>query len=463
MGSNRKEKNVEILRGDPKKSILRMALPIMVTMIITSLYNVVDGIWIAGLGESAIAGIGIVTPLWMVINGVSNGLAHGATSAISRFGAVDKAKGERAVEQSLLIYVVGAIILTALLLGILMPYLSYFNISKEANEAAIDYSLPLFGGLISFTLSCGCAGILRAEGDTKRPMFACSLGVILNACLDPVFIYTLDMGAAGAAVSTIVTSLISALIMMYWILVKKDTFYKANPKRLIKPKFEGVILRDILNTGIPASMELMMLSLASFFFYSFIRSLGGDFGVSVYSSGYRLYLLNLMPVTAVSLASVAIIGTHYGAKNIDYVRRTHSFCCAYATIIGFGVTMLLILLSHPAASLFALTSDDTRLIDGISDFIKITAFCIPFLGIGLPSTFMYLGLGKGKYSLLWTTINEVVCAVPATYLMGFTFGLGLEGVWWGFVIGRGSACVANFFFARHKIRQLRGLSINPLK
>ena len=77
MGSNRKEKNVEILRGDPKKSILRMALPIMVTMIITSLYNVVDGIWIAGLGESAIAGIGIVTPLWMVINGVSNGLAHG--------------------------------------------------------------------------------------------------------------------------------------------------------------------------------------------------------------------------------------------------------------------------------------------------------------------------------------------------------------------------------------------------
>jgi putative MATE family efflux protein len=445
-------KNIELLNGDPKKSLPRLALPVMVTMVITSLYNVVDGIWVAGLNAEAISGIGLITPLWMVINGVSNGLAHGATSAVSRHGIDDKAKAEKSAEHALIIFVLGAILLTLILLTVLYPYLSTFHVNETTHQAAVDYALPLFLGLSGFTLSCGCAGLMRAEGDTKRPMYACSLGVILNGCLDPVFIYTLGMGAAGAAVSTIFTSFISAFIMLYWMFVKKDTFYRIKPSRIIRPKWDNAIAKDILNTGIPASLELLMMAFASFLFYSYIRTLGGDYGVAVYSSGYRLYLLNLLPVTAISLSSVAIVGTFYGKKDVVNLRRTHSYCCLYATGIGLALTLLVFLFSSQIAQVFALTSDDPKLISGISHFIGITAFCIPFLGIGLPSTFMYLGMGKGKYSLLWTTINEVICAASATYLLGFIFHLGLTGIWWGFVMGRGTACCCNFIFARYTIQ-----------
>ena len=95
---------------------------------------------------------------------------------------------------------------------------------------------------------------------------------------------------------------------------------------------------------------------------------------------------------------------------------------------------------------------DERLIDGVSQFISITALCIPFLGIGLPSIFMYLGMGKGKFSLLWTTINELICAAGATYLLGFVFHMGIIGIWWGFVLGRGVASICNFIFARMLIK-----------
>lgn len=161
-----------------------------------------------------------------------------------------------------------------------------------------------------------------------------------------------------------------------------------------------------------------------------------------------------MPVTSISLAALPIIGTHFGGKNINGVRRTHSFCSLYALACAAATTLIMAVFAHPVASLFALTSDNAEFIDGIAEFIRVTAFCIPFLAIGLPSTFMYLGLGKGKLSLMWTTINEVVCAVPATYLLGFVMGYGLPGVWLGFVVGRGLASTCNFLVSRRYINHL---------
>ena len=445
---SRSDKNVAMLNADPRKSIPRLALPVMVTMVITSLYNVVDGIWIAGLGESAISGIGLTTPLWMIITAISNGLAHGATSAVSRHGGENKAMAERAAEHVLVIFVVGALLLTVLLLAVLYPYLNYFEVSGETRQAAIDYAVPLFLGLMGVTLMSGCAGLMRAEGDTRRPMYATSLGLILNGCLDPVFIYTLGMGAAGAAISTVVTSWLSAAIMLYWMFVRKDTFYRVRLRGIVHPEWDKAIARDILSTGILASVELLMMSVASFLFYSFIRTLGGDYGVSVYSTGYRLYLLNLMPVSAISMASVAIVGTWYGKKDFATLRRTHTYCCLYAMGIGLLVTGLVLVFSDQLAQLFALTSDDAALIHGISRYI-------PFLAVGLPSTFMFLGMGKANYSLLCTVLNEVVGAVSATYVLGFVCGLGLVGIWWGFVLGRGLASVFNFIFSRYTINRLK--------
>ena len=203
-------KRIALLRGDPKKSVMQIALPVMVTMIFTSLYNVIDGIWIAGLGNSALAGIGIVTPLWMIINGVSNGLAHGATSTISRYAANDKEKAQKAAEHAIMVSLTGALLLTGLLTGALFPYLTLYDIESDTRHEAICYSIPLFLGLSTHALSCGLAGILRAEGDTKRPMYAITTGVVLNALLDPVFIYVLGWGSAGAAISTIVTTMLES-------------------------------------------------------------------------------------------------------------------------------------------------------------------------------------------------------------------------------------------------------------
>lgn len=161
-----------------------------------------------------------------------------------------------------------------------------------------------------------------------------------------------------------------------------------------------------------------------------------------------------MPITSMCSALVAIIGTHYGAGNIRYVKRTHTYCTLYATLAGLVICALFVIFSDQLASIFLLNSTDGELIGGISQFIKITAFCIPFLGLGLPSTYLYQGLGKGIYSLCWTTTCEVICAVPASYFFAFIMDYGLIGIWIGFVVGRGIACILNVIVGRYSILKL---------
>ena len=446
--------NIELLRRNPKYSLMRLSVPIMVTMITTSLYNVIDGIWVAGLGTTAIAGVGLFTPLWMLINGLASGLSNGSTSSIARFREESDQKANIAGEQSIIVFLLGSIILSIIMAIVLIPFLNIFDTTPEVYGAAIDYAIPLIVGLITFIFSLGLSGILRAEGDTKRAMYAMTLGLILNAALDPVFIYIFNMGVAGASVSTIVTSLISTLIMIYWIFIKKNTYIKLNTNNIFKLKINWAITKDILNTGIPSSMVLFMLSLATFVFYYFLNILGGDLAISIYSSGNRVYLLGLMPITSICSALVAIVGSHYGSRNIDYVKKAHSYSSLYSVILGTVIAILFIIFSDQIAYVFLLANNDQALIQGISTFIKYTALCIPFLGAGLPSTYLYQGLGKGLQSLFCTTFTEVICTIPATYLFAFYFNYGVIGIWIGFIVGRGFSSIINFIIARHSIRNL---------
>lgn len=131
-----------------------------------------------------------------------------------------------------------------------------------------------------------------------------------------------------------------------------------------------------------------------------------------------------------------------------------SYSSLYSVILGTVIAILFIIFSEQIAYVFLLANNDQALIQGISTFIKYTALCIPFLGIGLPSTYLYQGLGKGLQSLFCTTFTEVICTIPATYLFAFYFNYGVIGIWIGFIVGRGFSSIINFIIARYSIRNL---------
>ena len=450
---NLANKNVELMRGNPEKAVKTLAIPIMISMLLTASYNIIDGIWVAGLGQAAIAGIGFVTPIFMILNGVSVGLGSGATSSISRFvGAKNHEGANKSAAHALLIFLVASIILTAILLLVQEPLLRAYGASGQNLAEGIKYGTPLFSGLIAFMFGNGGSGILRGEGDMKRAMYAMIVSVVLNAILDPIFIYVLGLGSAGASLATIVSALGSASVILYWLLVKKDTYVNVSLREF---KFDSKIAKDILKVGIPASMDMFMMSLAVSLYLVFISTIGGEYGIASFTSGQRLYLFAIMPLTAIGSAVAAVSGSAYGAKNGDYLSRAHLYGVKFGIAFGTAVTIILVAFAPQLATLFAYTKETAVLVPEITRFLRIASLCLPLTGAGMTSSFMYQGIGRGTISLMWTIIREVIFTVTATYTLGIILGWGLVGIWAGLALGRTLASILNFAFARFTIRKVR--------
>lgn len=446
-------KNVELMRGEPEIAVKKLAIPIMISMILTALYNIIDGIWVAGLGPTAIAGIGFVTPIFMVLNGASVGLGNGATSSISRFiGAKNHEKANESATHALFIFLIASIILTIIFIIIQEPLLRSYGATGQTLNEAIAYATPLFLGLIAFMFSNGCSGILRGEGDMKRAMYVVVASVILNATLDPIFIYLMGFGSAGASLATITSSVISAIIMLYWILIKKDTYVDVNLKNF---KFNPKLTKDILKVGIPSSLDMLIMAIAMSIYLIVISMVGGDYGIATFTSGQRLYLFAIMPLTAIGSAVIAVSGSAFGAKNGEYLSRTHTYGVKFGLALGTVITLILVIFATPLATIFAYTPETANLVPGIAEYLQLVCPCLILTGIGIPSSFLYQGIGKGVYSLMFTILREILLVVPLIYLFVFVFDWGIVGIWLGLCIGRSIASILNYAFARYEIRRTR--------
>ena len=446
-------KNVELMRGEPEIAVRKLAIPIMISMLLTASYNIVDGIWVVGLGQAAIAGIGFVTPIFMILNGVSVGLGNGATSSISRaVGAKDHERANKSATHALLIFVLASLLLTVVLLFIQEPLIKTYGASGQSLAEGLKYGTPLFLGLFGFMLANGGSGILRGEGDMTRAMYAMIVSVVLNFILDPIFIYILNLGSAGASLATIISSLGSATVIMYWILIKKDTYVHVTFKDF---EFDSKIFIDILKVGIPASLDMFMMSLAMSIYLIFISSIAGEYGIAAFTSGQRLFLFAIMPLNAIGSAVAAVSGSAYGARNADYLSRAHYYGTNFAMAFGLVMVFILVVFAPQLSLIFAYTPETANLVPEITNFLRIASFGLLLVGIGMPSSFMYQGIGRGTTSLAWTIIREVIFTVSFTYLFGIVLNWGLIGIWTGLAVGRMLASFLNFIYARYTISVIR--------
>ena len=352
----------------------------------------------------------------------------------------------------MIIIFVASIILTILFLILQEPILRSYGASGQTLTDGLAYSTPLFIGLIAIMFSNGASGILRGEGDMKRAMYAVIVTVILNVILDPLFIYTFGWGPAGAAIATILSAAIAAFVILYWILIKKDTYVHVTFKGF---KFEKQMALDILKVGIPSSLDMLIMAIAMSIFLILISQVGGDYSIATFSSGQRLYLFAIMPLTAIGSAVVAVCGSAYGAKNGDYLSRAHQYGSKFGLALGTIVTLILVIFATPLATIFAYTPETANLIPGIVEYLWYCCPSLIFIGIGIPSSFFYQGIGKGTYSLIFTTLREIIISVPLTYLFALTFGLGPFGIWIGLGIGKSIASILNYLYARYEIKHIR--------
>ena len=432
MNSNENSKSVDIMLGNPKKALISMSLPLIVSLLISSLYNLIDAAWVSGLGADALAGVGFFTPIFMILVGFGNGLGAGAAFAISKYiGEEDKSKADNASFHSILIDIAVSIFITVVLLILLIPILDAMGAGQTISYAT-DYGNIIVIGSIFIILSNALYGIYRGEGDSKRPMYAMMASAILNMVLDPIFIYTLGFGVKGAAIATLISAIFVILILIYWFYIKNDTYLK--PK-LSNFRYDSEIGFDIVKVGLPASIQLLNNAFFAAVFSTLLAFLSSTDSVAVYSTGWRIVVIGTTPMLAIGTALISVIAANYGAKNYENIRIAHRYAMKVSMIFAFAVAILTNVFAPDIASIFTSSGTSVRIAQELTSFLQWIVIYYPTMAVGVASTYVFQGVGKGITAMFQTIMRETGFTIFFAVLLGVFLGYGVWGAWMGIVLG----------------------------
>ena len=432
MLSNDSSNSVDLMFHNPKKALIKMSIPLIISLLITSFYNLIDAAWVSGLGADALAGVGFFTPIFMILVGFGNGLGSGAAFAISKYlGEDNKPKADNASVHSIILDIAISLILTVILLILLNPILNAMGVGQTIGYA-VDYGVIILLGSVFIIFSNALYGVFRGEGDTTRPMYAMIASAILNMVLDPIFIYNLNLGVRGAAIATIISSIFVILILLYWFYFKKDTFLRPNFANF---DFKKDISIDIVKVGIPASIQLLNNAFFAAVFSALLAYVGTTDSVAVYSTGWRIVTIGTTPLLAIGTALISVIAANYGAKNYKNIQIAHRYAMKVSIIIAVAVMILTNVFAGDIASIFASSGSSVRIAGELTSFLSWIVIYYPTMAVGVASTYVFQGIGKGLTAMFQTIMRETGFTIFFAVLLGVVLGYGVWGAWMGIVLG----------------------------
>lgn len=446
------DQRISMVTGEPKRAIRVLAIPMIISMLLIMAYNLADSIWVAGLGPDALAALGFINPLFMIVIGLGNGLGAGAMSLIARcIGAKNKEGADNAAMHSLILTLAVSAVATVILLLFLENILFLMGAGVTMGLAT-EYGQIVFGGLVFLIFSNVASGILRAEGDVNRPMYAIAATTVLNIILDPIFIYYFGWGVSGAAWATILSSVISCLFMIYWLLVKRDTYVSFSREDF---KASWNVIKNILMVALPASVESLVMSILGIVLNLMLVIIGGAEAVAVYTAGWRVVMMAMIPPIGIGTAAITVGGAAYGSHNYENL----STVLSYSAKLGVGIAVVTATLSYVfagnIATIFTYSSESAFMAPSIAAFLQVMFLFYLTVPLGITASSIFQGMGKGFTSLILTILREFIFIALFAYLFAFVLGFGSPGVWWGIVVGGGLGCAIAYIWATIYVKRLK--------
>ena len=444
-------RGVSLLIGEPKKAVLKLSGPMIIALMIQAAYSLVNAVWVAGLGPTALAAVGFVSPIFMVVIGISNGLGAGVSSAISRrIGAGDKAGADATAGHAIILVIAVSALLTVCLLSLAGPILIAMGAGSTL-DLALEYGNIVFAGSILAVFSAMAFAILRGEGDTKRTMYAMAAGSLVNAVLDPVLIYWAGLGVAGAAWGTVFSMLLVSLVQLYWMFIKKDTYVAISMRGF---RFCRDVMKDILQVGIPASIEFLFYSIDAVIINAMLAAVSGTDAVAVYTVGWRVIFVALVPLIAIATAEISVAGAAFGARRYESLSAIHSYSTKLGLAIGAATAVVTGIFAPQITALFTFSADSAHLAPALVAFMHAMCLFYPFVSPGIMSASFFQGAGKGLTSLFLNMLRDVILITMMAFVLGIVLRLGERGIWWGIVFGNISGSLVSYLWAKLYISRL---------
>lgn len=420
--TDNKKATLELGTKPVGRLLAQYAMPAIVAMVASSLYNMVDSIFIGqGVGAMAISGLAITFPFMNLSGAIGAGIGVGASTYLSvKLGQRDYATAQKILGNSIVLKIITGILFGALCLIFLDPILYFFGATENTIPYAREYMIVILLGNVFTHLYFGMNALLRAASKPRHAMYATIFTVVLNTALDPLFIYTFDMGIQGAAIATIISQT-TALTWQIWLF--------SNPNELLHFKrgiyrLDGRIIRNILAIGIsPFSMNACACVVVIFINTALVKY-GGDLAVGAYGISNRIIFLFFMVVMGINQGMQPIAGYNYGALQFDRMLKVLNYSMFYATIIMIIGWLIGELAPYPCVRLF---TTDKELIDITIHGIRINMLVFPLIGSQAVITNFFQSIGKAKISIFLSLSRQMIFLLPL--LIALPPIMGVDGVW----------------------------------
>ena len=411
-------KKMALLGSAPiPKALLALGIPTMIGMLINALYNLVDTYFVGGLGTDQMGAVTVAFPLGQIVVGLGLLFGNGAAAYLSRLlGRGDKDTANKVASTAIYSGIsIGAVVILFSVI-FLEPILKQAGAIESVMPYAITYTRIYIVFSIFNVFNVTMNNIVSSEGAAKTAMCALMAGAVLNVILDPVFIYALNLGVAGAAIATAISQIVSTLVYVCYILRKKSVFSFS----IKECCFAKEIMSEILKIGIPTLIFQLLTSLS----ISMINSAAKDYGGSA--------LAAMGPVTKIMSMGTLIVfgflkgfqpiaGFSYGAKKFDRLREAIKTAILWSTAFCVIFGVIAAVFSTQIVSLF--TKEDAEMVRVGSIALRANALSFVLFGFYTVYSFLFLVMGKATEGCILGTCRQGICSVPAILILPTVWGL----------------------------------------
>ena len=421
-----KKHDSDMTQGVVWRQILNFAVPMMIGLVFQQLYNTVDTIVVGQfVGKEALAAVGSTGTIINMLVSLSSGLSAGAMVMISQhFGAHNDKRLSDAVQTTIVVTFLLSVIITFAGILLVKPMLRMMQTPDDVFDAAVEYLTIYYAGIIGLIFYNMTSGIMRAVGDSRRPLYFLIFSACTNIVLDLLFVVVFKLGVAGVAYATVLSQLLSAVLTLY-VLTKTDAPYAIRWRKL---RISYTEFKRILSIGLPTSIQQAVTSFSNVFVQAYINILGSAC-MAGWSTYGKLDAFVLVPMQAISLASSTFVGQNYGARQYERSRKGVNASLVLSEVITIALGLIVIFFSPQLMRMF---TKDAEVIEFAVLFVRIiTPFyvcnCVNQIyagalrGIGdaiIPTVVMLASFVAFRQVFLF--VNKSLFAGTETYLYGIS-------------------------------------------
>ncbi len=410
-----KDSRIQVMASDPVgRALMKLSAPAIAGMVVMAVYNVVDTFFVSLLRDTtAIAATGVVFPLFQLVGSIGLTFGIGAASVISRRLGEKNVRAANRVASTAFYSALGVgVVFSVVGVIFIKPLLVLFGATETILDTASLYGGIIVGGSIFQTGNMALNNILRSEGATVRSSTGQILGAVLNMALDPLLIFTFNMGIAGAAVATIISQAIGSLYLLSYYLRDKGA---VEPHLIKHFCFRLQTYREIMALGIPTLVRQFLGSISFAILNNAAGRYGGDDAIAALSVTLRLFSLLIMSLIGLAQGLQPLAGYNYGAKNFARVKKSFKIAFNSATVFCFVLGIVGFFFARDIMRIF--TPQDKEVIDmGVLSLKLMSVVLIP-VGFAVVFGGVFQGLGDGRSALILAAGQQGIFLIPLVVVL----------------------------------------------